>query len=92
MDSDADDITYSTDSDEALNFKEKDFNNACQDANDEDLDYVNFTLPASSKGILYYDYKGDGEKKVSKSTDYYYDYDPSIDDITFVPDEDYSGT
>ena len=91
-DSDADDITYSVDSDDTVDFEENDFNDVCQDLNDKDLDYVNFTLPASSKGVLYYDYDDDGEKKVSKSTDYYYDDDPSIDDITFEPDEDYSGT
>jgi hypothetical protein len=89
---DADAITYSGDNDDTLDFNEDDFNDVCQDLNDEDLDFVNFTLPSSTKGILYYDYDGSDEAKVSKSTEYYYSDDPSIDDITFVPNDDYSGT
>ena len=92
-DSDADDIKYSIDSDETVTFKKKDFKNVCQDLNDADLDYVKFTLPSSSKGVLYLEYDdGDYDSKVSSTTKYYYDKDPSISDITFVPDDDYSGT
>lgn len=85
------DIEYTTDEDEELSFEEEDFNDYCQDENDADLDYLKFELPSSSKGILYYDYDGDDEEKVSASTKYYYDKDPSMDDITFVPDDGYTG-
>ena len=85
------DINYSGDADEDIDFDEDDFNDYCQDENDEDLDYVTFTIPSSSKGVLWYDYDGKNEKKVDKSTKYYYDQKPSIDDITFVPDKGFSG-
>jgi len=85
------DINYSVDADDELEFDEDDFNEFCDDENDEELDFITFTLPSSSKGILYYDYDGDDEKKIKSTEKYYYDKNPSIDDITFVPDEDYSG-
>lgn len=89
--SESGDINYSVDADDELEFEEDDFNEFCEDENDEKLDFITFTLPSSSKGVLYYDYDGDDEEKVSSSKEYKYDDDPSIDDITFVPDEDYSG-
>ena len=90
----ADDVEYSVDAGDAVEFDEGDLYNACYDLNDADLDYVNFTLPSSSKGILYYDYDGDDEEKVSKSTEYYYDEDDgdAIEDVSFVADDDYDGT
>ncbi|HWQ77939.1 MAG TPA: S-layer homology domain-containing protein [Anaerovoracaceae bacterium] len=89
----ADDLTYTVASDKTVDFDEKDFDDACFDANDEDLDYVTFTLPASSRGVLYLGYDdGDYDSKVSESTKYYYDRDPAIYDITFVPKAGYTGT
>ena len=86
-------ISYSVDSDETITFNDRDFNDACQDLNDKDLDYVKFTLPSSSKGVLYYKYDdGDYDSKVTSTTAYKYDASPSIDDVTFVPDDEYSGT
>jgi hypothetical protein len=86
------DINYKVNADDELDFDEDDFNDFCEDENDETLDYIIFpSLPASSKGVLWFDYDGKKEKKVVKNTEYYYDDDPSIDDITFVPDEDFSG-
>lgn len=87
----ADTITYTTDVNEEVDFEEDDFNDVCEDLNGEELDYIKFTLPSSSKGILYYDYYDD-EERVIKSDKYKYDDDPSISDVTFVPDDDYSGT
>lgn len=89
----AEDIEYEMDSDETLDFEEDDFNEVCEDATGEELDYVKFTLPASSRGVLYLGYDdGDYDAKVSASRSYYFDDDPAISDITFVPDEDFSGT
>ncbi|HVI40384.1 MAG TPA: S-layer homology domain-containing protein, partial [Anaerovoracaceae bacterium] len=85
------DINYSVDAEDTVDFDEGDFNDYCQDENDEDLDYVKFTLPSSSKGVLWYDYDGNDEEKVDDAVKYYYDKDLSIDDITFVPDDSYSG-
>jgi hypothetical protein len=84
-------ISYTTDADEEVDFKESDFNKVCKNLTDEKLDYVKFTLPDSSKGSLYYDYDHDKDK-VSKSDKYKYDDDPSISDVTFEPDDDFSGT
>ncbi|HWQ77313.1 MAG TPA: S-layer homology domain-containing protein [Anaerovoracaceae bacterium] len=90
-DSDSDgDIEYSVDADDTVTFKKADFNDYCRDENDETLDYLYFELPSSSKGILYYDYDDDKER-VDEEDEYYYSKSPSISDITFVPNDDYSG-
>lgn len=86
------DIEYSVDADDEVDFDEDDFNDYCQDENDEDLSFVSFTLPASTKGVLWYKYDSKNEKKVKASDEYYYDDDPSIDDITFVPGRNFSGS
>lgn len=85
------DVEYSVDADDTVDFREKDFNNYCKDENGKNLDYVYFSIPSSSKGKLYYDYDGKKEKKISDSEKYYYGYDPSIDDITFAADKNFSG-
>ena len=64
--SEADSISYKTDAKKAITFKGKDFNKVCDKLMDEDLDYVKFTLPSSSKGTLYYDYKGSDEEELTK--------------------------
>lgn len=84
-------IQYSAYINNTVTFDEDDFNDYCQDENDEDLDYVKFTLPSSSKGILYYDYNGEDKEKISVSDKFYYDGTPSISDITFLPNEDFTG-
>lgn len=90
----ADDITYSIEGNTALIFDEDDFDDVCRELMDEDLDYVKFTLPSSSKGTLYYDYESEDEyySKVSSSTKYYYDASLYLKKVAFVPDKDYSGT
>lgn len=85
-------IEYAVDTGKTIEFIGKDFNNMSQDLNDEKLDYVNFTLPSSSKGILYYDYDdGEYDSKVSASKDYYYKDDPDISKISFVPNANFKG-
>lgn len=90
----ADVVAYETDEDTALTFDGEDFNDACEDATDETLSCVKFTLPSSSYGRLYYDYESSSsyDSRVSSSTKYYYDGDPSISDVTFVPASGYTGT
>ena len=87
------DIEYEVNSGDTVDFEEDDFNDYCQDENDEDLSFVIFELPSSSKGTLYYDYDGDDEEKVDDDEEYYYDDNDelSIDDITFVAKSTYSG-
>lgn len=88
----ADEITYTVETGDTLNFKEKDFNEVCEDLTDEELDYVTFSLPSSSKGVLWFKYDSNNEKAVKTSDKYYYNYDPSIDDVTFVPKSGFTGT
>lgn len=90
----ADTITYTVDAGEDVEFDGDDFNDVCQDLNDVDLDYVTFDLPSSSKGVLYYDYDGDDEDEIDDSDEYYYDEDDedSISNVSFVADDDYSGS
>ncbi len=88
----ADDITYTVKSDAELDFEEDDFNEVCEDATGEELDYVKFTLPSSSYGVLYYKYDSSGEEKVSASKKYRYSSSPKLSDVTFIPKDSYTGT
>lgn len=90
----AKDLTYSISRDKKLTFDKNDLNDVCEDLNDEDLDYVRFTLPSSSEGTLYYEYKSEDnyDSKVTTSTKYYYDSSPYISKVSFVPKANYSGT
>ena len=90
----ADDIKISTKEDIAIKFEDEDFNDACEDATGEELDYITFTLPSSKYGKLYYNYTSSSkyDSAVTTSRKYYYDDTPSISRITFVPYKDYYGT
>ena len=92
----ADTITYETDEDTEVTFDGDDFNDVCDDATDETLNYIKFTLPSSSYGKLYYGYdsEDDYDGKVTSSGKYYYDEDDgtAISDVAFVPKNDYTGT
>lgn len=63
------------------------FNDACLATLGETLSYVRFSLPASSEGTLYYNYRSAGvyESRVDTNTRYYYSGTPGIGSITFVP-------
>nr|MBP6491966.1 hypothetical protein [Clostridia bacterium] len=95
-DDEADDIKYSIDADEVLDLDDDDFNDACDDVNGEELDYIKFALPDDDDGMLYYKYDEDDDEdeltEVSATKKYYFDDTPRLSDVTFVPDEDYSGT
>lgn len=73
------------------------FNTNFKKASGETLNYVKFELPASSNGILYYDYKSttDTGTKVTSSTQYYYNPTGSqkaLGKVTFVPKSTYVGS
>lgn len=91
--SSSDVISYTVASNKSVDFEEQDFYDMSKSLNGQKLDRVNFTLPASTKGVLYYNYSSDGdyEYKVGASKDYYYDEKPSISKITFVPNKSYTG-
>lgn len=66
-------IRYSTAAGGVVDFDAGDFNDACQDVTGESLDYVNFELPASRYGTLYYQYdeSRDAGTRVTSSNSYY---------------------
>ena len=53
---------------------------------------MKFTLPSSSKGTLYYKYDKSGEDKISSSDKFYYSDSPALEDLSFVPAKNWSGT
>lgn len=91
-DADKGDITYNAAAGAPVTFDDGDFNDYCKDVTGDSLDYVRFTLPSSSKGVLYYKYDESGEKKAASSTSYYRSSSPRLYDVTFVPDEAYTGS
>ena len=90
----AEDISYELNSDDYVTFKVTDFNNACIDATGNNLNYVTFALPATSRGRLYLNYSTTTSTgtAVSASTKYYRTSTPKIGSISFVPNENYNGT
>lgn len=82
-------IKYSLYVNTVVEFDADDFKEVCLDGTGQKLNYVKFTLPSSSKGTLYLNYGLSGQAKVSSSSKY---YDDDIDDISFVPYKNYSGT
>ncbi len=87
-------VSYSTDNDTPVKLVASDFNTACKNATGSTLDYVKFTLPSSTYGVLYYDYSSASkyDSKVSASTKYYRSDSPYIAYISFVPNSSYTGT
>lgn len=82
-------IKYSLYVNTVVEFDADDFKEVCLDGTGQKLNYVKFTLPSSSKGTLYLNYGLSGQAKVSSSSKY---YDDDIDEISFVPYKNYSGT
>ena len=90
---DSGDIEYSAAVNSPITLSSDDFNDYCKDETGKSLSYVQFTLPATSRGILYYDYDdGDYDKKVSASTEYFLSKSPYLEQVTFVPAKNYTGT
>ncbi|WP_326907311.1 S-layer homology domain-containing protein [Sedimentibacter sp. MB31-C6] len=81
-------IKYTTTENTPVTFDEDDFEEIFEEVTDEDMEYVKFTLPSYKTGTLWYDNDND-EVKVDKNEKYEVD---KIDEITFVPYKNYSGT
>lgn len=82
------DVTFkASNTGDRVAFSSSRFQEACRDALGETLDYVRFTLPSSSEGTLYYNYRTNGgyDSRVSANTKYYRSGTPSIGTISFVP-------
>lgn len=86
-------ISYSTRGD-PVRLRAEDFNLFCQTTLNRSLSYVTFSPPSSRYGTLYYDYSSDGTYADSVSSDekYYRAGNPPIDNVSFVPADNYHGT
>jgi hypothetical protein len=87
-------ISYETDKDTPVKFNSIDFAGKFQSTTGNTLSYVTFALPADSYGELYYNYFSPSNHgtAVAAKTKYYMYAAPSLDNIVFVPDSDYSGS
>lgn len=85
--SDPADIYYSAPQDGWVTFRAADFANASLRTIGEQLSHVRFTLPDSSDGTLFYNYRGFGsyDSAVVSTTSYYQSGTPSLGAVTFVP-------
>lgn len=76
----------------SVTFDDSDFNSMCRDLTGSSLDYVRFTLPASSRGTLYYNSTASSSNRVTTSQKYYRSSSPYLDRVIFRAEEDFSGT
>ena len=87
------DLNYTVAQGGRLTLDADDFNSLCKELTGNALDYVRFTLPASSQGTLYYNYSSSSsyDSKVSENTSYYRSSSPYLRRVSFVANPDYSG-
>lgn len=87
------DIAYSTEVNRPVAFAAEHFTAICSGRNGQAVRYVTFSQPSASRGTLYSNYSPGGQfsPKVTSNTRYYVSSKPSIDDITFVPADGYTG-
>lgn len=88
-------VTYQTVSGGLVGFHADDFNTVCQLKTGERLNYVQFRLPSSSAGRLYYNYNSSSGTGTSvyASTNYYRtNASQLLDDVSFRAAESYTGT
>lgn len=87
-------VYYTTGVGDPVTFRAEDFNEACQRSNNSTLNYIQFTLPSSSVGTLYRNYRSSSNTgtRLSASTRVYRGGNPGVSDVTFVPKSRYEGT
>jgi trimeric autotransporter adhesin len=90
-------LSYSIDQGETLTFSTTDFNNKFKEAADDlSFSYVQFTLPSSTYGLLYYDYTSSSDPGTAvKASDKYYRTGTTnklLSEVTYVPKSTYKGT
>lgn len=92
-DSGSGEVSYTVRQGRSVTLDDADFNEVCRDETGEALRYVEFELPSSSRGTLYYDYKdGDYASRVAEDRRYYRSQSPYLDRVTFVPASSFTGT
>lgn len=81
------DIYYTAPQDGWATFRAADFANASLRTIGEPLSHVRFTLPPSSEGTLFHNYRGFGnyDSAVASTTSYYQTGTPALSGVTFVP-------
>lgn len=92
----AQNIQYTAYRGRAALFQASDFNNASLAATGTTLNYVQFQLPSSNQGTLYYNYRDNGSygSRVYAGTSYYRtgnSYQNLIGNISFLPSTSYTG-
>ena len=85
-------VSYVTSGRQTVAFDSGDFDAACQAAAGSSLNYLRFTLPSSSQGILYLGYReGEPTRAVSGSDNLYRGGEMSVSNVTFMPAVGFSG-
>ena len=89
----AGDLNYSITQGGRLTLDDDDFDDLSRDLTGYALDYVRFTLPEASEGILYYNYSGSGSgTRVTEGRNYYQNSSPYLRRVSFVAHDDFTGT
>ncbi len=85
-------VTYATSAQQPVTFNGSKFDAASRQATNSALQYLRFTLPSSTQGTLYYDYKvGITPRALAANTTLYLSGEVSVDQVTFVPASGFSG-
>ena len=88
------DVTYTASAGRALTFTGEEFIAVCQSRTGRSISYLTFDQPRSYQGALYYDYSTAApfSQQVRSDTRYYVTSNPSLDRISFVPADGFTGT
>lgn len=89
-----DNIVYTVDANTPVSFSASRFNAVCTEVTGAMLSYVKFTLPASTYGGLYYNYRasGDYDSLAESETKYYNSAEPYLSNVDFVPAAGFTGS
>ena len=85
-------LDYTVAPGKSVSFDVNDFNDLSRSVTGYSLDYVRFTLPSSSEGVLYYNYTSSSSEKVSAGKNYYRSSTPYLDRVDFVAASGFTGT
>lgn len=85
-------VNYSAVGQTPVSFSGGDFDAACREATNASLSYLQFGLPSSGQGILYYDYRaGTAPTALNAGTTLYRSGETSVDRVSFVAAKGFSG-
>lgn len=91
---DTGDVTYNTASNLPVTFRAEDFTAICRPRTGQEISYVSFQQPTSGRGTLYRTYSASAQYNapVTASDKFYRTRNPLLDEVTFLPEENYTGT